>query len=577
MNKSGIKTKLVLVNTVLIIISLCTMGVLSYQNSSKELLNRSKTQIQNLSKKAVEDLEIILEVHRFHMSYLVQAFQPGIDIVEVDIPFDPGTKEHLDRVFSDYQKKYPHILGIRLFDITGNEKFITGFTKLDNKYDSTEIKKFTDILNKDGVYFSDILKSKNTNELRMIMAQAAIGFNGDKVAVVAVEIEGKIFTDFIDNIKIGSKGYAYAVNKGGYLIAHPENSRILKFNLNSYEFGREIMQNKNGIIEYALDKDQKLASYNIHQDMKWIIICTANKKDVFKSVYEMRTLFIYLGLLTALISLLIASVVSKQITKPLAFIINELGNTSVQVKSNADSISYSNQKIAEITSDQAASLEQTSSSCEEISMISKQNADNAGHARKLMSEAGKIVQDVNNLLDKMNLFINTISSSSRETGKIIKSIDEIAFQTNLLSLNAAIEAARSGEAGAGFAVVADEVRNLAQRAGQAAGDTSEKIENTIKAVAAGKELTGDVRVVLSKNIEIFEKIENLVSEITNASTEQAQGIEQINLAIAEMDKVIRSMAADTGETAGVAEKLELQSKHMKEIVENLLILVHGKK
>ena len=130
--------------------------------------------------------------------------------------------------------------------------------------------------------------------------------------------------------------------------------------------------------------------------------------------------------------------------------------------------------------------------------MTKQNAGNAGKAKEMMGKASKVIEKVNNHMDEMTDAIAEITKSSEETGKIIKSIDEIAFQTNLLALNAAVEAARAGEAGAGFAVVADEVRNLAMRAAEAAKNTAALIERTIKAVQNGNELRKPPEKLLKK-------------------------------------------------------------------------------
>ena len=156
--------------------------------------------------------------------------------------------------------------------------------------------------------------------------------------------------------------------------------------------------------------------------------------------------------------------------------------------------------------------------------MTSQNADNARQAKTMMGEAQQIVESVNQHMGQMAGAIGEITKSSEETGKIIKTIDEIAFQTNLLALNAAVEAARAGEAGAGFAVVADEVRNLAMRASEAAKNTSALIENTIKAVKKGNELTLATQEAFKRNVGISGKIGKLIDEIAAASQEQAQGV-----------------------------------------------------
>ena len=207
--------------------------------------------------------------------------------------------------------------------------------------------------------------------------------------------------------------------------------------------------------------------------------------------------------------------------------------------------------------------------------MTKQNADNAGQAKAMMAEAKIIVGKVSGHMDEMGNAIVEITKSSEETGKIIKTIDEIAFQTNLLALNAAVEAARAGEAGAGFAVVADEVRNLALRAAEAAKNTNNLIENTIKSVKNGNELTKHTQEAFKENIEIAGKVAQLIDEIATASQEQAHGISQVNIAVAEMDKVIQQVAANSEESASASEELNAQAQQMKSYVEELSAVVGG--
>ena len=283
------------------------------------------------------------------------------------------------------------------------------------------------------------------------------------------------------------------------------------------------------------------------------------------------------GIAAIVIGILLAFFIPRGIVAVLRRMSGQMDEGADQMASASGQVSSASQSLAEGASEQAASIEETSSSLEEMSSMTKQNAGNATQADNLMKEANQVVSKANTSMGELTHSMEEISNASEETSKIIKTIDEIAFQTNLLALNAAVEAARAGEAGAGFAVVADEVRNLAMRAAEAARNTADLIEGTVKKVKDGGDLVATTNDAFSEVAQSAAKVGELVAEIAAASNEQAQGIGQVNTAVAEMDKVVQQNAANAEESASASEEMSAQAEQMKGYVEELVAMVGGSK
>ncbi len=283
-----------------------------------------------------------------------------------------------------------------------------------------------------------------------------------------------------------------------------------------------------------------------------------------------------IGLVIAVaMGMILAIVITQGITRPINAIIASLDEAGNQVAAAANQISSASQSLAEGATEQAASLEESSSALEEMASMTRQNADNASNANQMMVQTQEQVTNGADAVVNMSSAMTEINDSSEQTSRIIGTIEEIAFQTNLLALNAAVEAARAGDAGKGFAVVADEVRNLAQRSAQAARDTAELIESTVARVKNGSAIVQELQTSFGEVEGSVKHFGGLINEISAASNEQAQGVDQVNTAVAQMDKVTQTNAANAEESASAAEELSAQASQLSSLVGELNVIVTG--
>lgn len=275
----------------------------------------------------------------------------------------------------------------------------------------------------------------------------------------------------------------------------------------------------------------------------------------------------------AVIACAVAFWVSRSISRLLIRAIAGLTEGANQVTAAAGQVADASQSLAEGSSEQASSLEQTSAALQETTAQTRASAENAARANDLAGQAKKAAEHSGSTIIQLNQAMAGINEASEKVGKINKVIEEIAFQTNLLALNAAVEAARAGEHGKGFAVVADEVRNLAQRAAQAARETTNLIADSVSRARQGNEVAAEAGKALTAIGENVSRVSDLLSSIHLSSQEQAEGVQQINDAVTAMDQVTQSNAAGAEESAAAAEELSSQANAMMAYVESLTRLV----
>ncbi|MDR5741489.1 methyl-accepting chemotaxis protein [Caballeronia sp. LZ019] len=257
--------------------------------------------------------------------------------------------------------------------------------------------------------------------------------------------------------------------------------------------------------------------------------------------------------------------------KSLVTLIGEVRMAADGIATGSMQIASGNADLSARTEEQASSLQETAASMEELTSTVRQNADNAQQASTLSANASHVAQQGNAVVTRVVETMTAISESSLRIADIIGIIEGIAFQTNILALNAAVEAARAGEQGRGFAVVASEVRSLAQRSSHAAKEIKELIGASVAKVEAGFVLAQDAGATMSDVLRAVARVSDIMDEIAAASGEQSRGIEQVNQAIAQMDRVTQQNAALVEQAAAASQALDDQGRHLSRTVSQFRI------
>ena len=307
--------------------------------------------------------------------------------------------------------------------------------------------------------------------------------------------------------------------------------------------------------------------------VRWALITKIDRDEAFAAADAMAETaatekghflwFVGTGLVIGfVISIALGIVIVRWLSKALLevdSIAQSLSSTSQQLAIAADGLSQGAQK-------QASNLEETAASLEEITSTVQQNAANAEQANELSTNARDVAEKGGSVTRSAVVGMSEINTASTKISNIITTIDEIAFQTNLLSLNAAVEAARAGEQGRGFAVVAGEVRTLAQRSAEAAKEIKLLIDNTVSKVDAGSGLVHQSGESLDDIVTSVKRVKTIVGEIATASREQAMGIEQVNIAVSQMDHITQTNASQTEQLATTADTLASQAHYLRKVV-----------
>lgn len=397
----------------------------------------------------------------------------------------------------------------------------------------------------------------------------------------------------LSTMKYQGKNYLWVMTDDCIYLYHPSrpvnfDGKTLKNSKGRHyieELGKNAVE-KNGKFIYDASKKPgtedktkypKIMKGLNDQTWGWTIATGIYIDDINKIVVTtfLHLLLINLGVLVVILLLIHWLFTTKSL--------NEVTSLAYKLKSNADevakeavSLKDESMSLTSSSDEQASSIQETSATVEETSSMVEQNNSNTKMATTLAKSTKQEVMDSVQAIKIMIETMKKLELSSLEISKIIKTIDDIAFQTNILSLNAAVEAARAGDSGKGFAVVAEEVRNLAQRSADAAKDTEAIIASNINLSKESCEKAQEIDKKLDIVNEDIVKVDALLDEISAATNEQAQGIRQLNQAINNLERGMQTSASAAGNTSTSSAVLSEQVEIMNEIIENLVSLLNGK-
>ncbi|MFT3828547.1 MAG: methyl-accepting chemotaxis protein [Opitutaceae bacterium] len=425
-------------------------------------------------------------------------------------------------------------------------------------------------------------RSKIGNVPIVVISAPLLDQQGRFAGLLGMSLELNYLIKTVAEQKVGDAGYPFLIDGKGVMVAHPDPTRVLTLNFlqvaGAEQIAKRMVAGETGVDKYISSAGTaKFAAYAPVPIAGWSVAASIDEDEFLSAARQIRRVVLGLALACVVLAGGGAWLFSARLAAPLKHTAQILGEASTTMDSNAGEIAKGAQSLADSTSRQAAGIEETAASVTELTASTQSNASEAQAASAVAQAAGERVVSASGRMRELADAVQAVAEASAQTGKVIKTIDEIAFQTNILALNAAVEAARAGESGAGFAVVADEVRNLAGRAAAAARDSSDTLTKAGELVARSRDLALQANEEFGQVSEDAKKIEKLVGGIANACREQATALEQVSRALSEIEHGVQSGAATAEEASGAAVEMRAQAGrvHSEMLVLRTIVLGTG--
>lgn len=444
---------------------------------------------------------------------------------------------------------------------------------------------FKEIINEGKSYaISQPVVSKASGKNIVVIAAEVKNSKGEKIGLAAATLLLNTIDLIVRETKLSPKGNEWVVNGEGLIVSGSDDQNDGKALQDTDFIGlsknfEKIKNNQNHSLEVQGINSSKdlLCFYPIPDSPDWTLIVSIPMSELTNEVLSLTLKIMLYSLgIGLMLAIVFGFLLGRTITKPILKITEKITEATENVKVASAELSASSQELAKSSSDQASFITETSATLEETSSMIKRNNETTGEALKLAEKAREASESGNTEMSEMIQSMEELKTSSDQISEIIKLINEIAFQTNILALNAAFEAERAGDAGRSFAVVADEVRDLAQKSSQASKDIENMINKNIKLSGKSAATAKKVEEALKEITNHANKFTQLMSEISEASQEQAQGVQQINEAVLHFDNITHQNAATSEESAASSRIFNDQAIHLSEIAHQLKKIVNGK-